>query len=158
MNFLKALSLVILALILQLTLVRIISIGAIKPDLVMVVLVGVSLRYGNLVGLYCGFLVGLVQDVYSIDTLGANILAKCLVGYAVGLFDERVLKIMPVTKVVFLALAFAVHEVVFALAARLEGPQLFHFLLQRSLPSGIYTLLVGSLVFYFLVAPARAEA
>jgi rod shape-determining protein MreD len=158
MSFLKSMSFLILGLILQQTLVQLISIGSIKPDLVMVVLVAVSMRYGSLVGLFSGLAIGLVQDVYAIDALGANAMAKCLVGYSAGLLDEKVIKVMPATKVLFLGIAFLLHDLVYSLAAGFHGTAFWNAMLTRTVPSGIYTLLLGSLVFYFIVAPSRAEA
>ncbi|MEO6094200.1 MAG: rod shape-determining protein MreD [Fibrobacteria bacterium] len=158
MSFLKSMSFLVLSLILQQTLIQIISIGSIKPDLVMVVLVAVSMRYGSVVGLFSGLTIGLIQDVYAIEALGANAMAKCLVGYCTGLLDEKVIKVMPATKVLFLAVAFLFHDVVYSLAAGFHGTAFWEALLKRTAPSGIYTLLVGSLVFYFLVAPSRHEA
>jgi rod shape-determining protein MreD len=158
MNFLKSLSFLILALILQQTLVRIISIGSIRPDLVMVVLVAVSMRYGSVVGLFSGLTIGLIQDVYAIEALGANGMAKCMVGYFTGLLDEKVIKVMPATKVLFLAVAFLVHDTVYSLAAGYHGMAFWDAMLHKTVPSGIYTLLVGSLVFYFLVTPSRSES
>jgi rod shape-determining protein MreD len=157
MNFVKSLSLLVLALILQQTLVQIISIGSIKPDMVLVMLVAVSLRYGSVVGLFSGLTIGLVLDVYAIDSLGANAMAKCLVGYLTGLLDEKVIKIMPATKVLFLAVAFLVHDVVYSLAAGFHGYSFWEALVRKTIPSGIYTLLVGSLVFYFIVVPSKTE-
>lgn len=157
MSFLKSISFLVLGLILQQTLVQIISIGSIKPDLLMVVLVAVSMRYGSVVGLFSGLTIGLIQDVYAIEALGANAMAKCLVGYFTGLLDEKVIKVMPATKVLFLAVAFLVHDTVYAMAAGFHGSAFWQAFLTRTVPSGIYTLLVGSLVFYFLVAPSRHE-
>jgi rod shape-determining protein MreD len=157
-TFLKSMSFLILGLILQQTLVQIISIGSIKPDLVMVMLVAVSMRYGSVVGLFSGLAIGLIQDVYAIEALGANAMAKCLVGYCTGLLDEKVIKVMPATKVLFLAVAFVVHDTIYSLAAGFHGMEFWQAIVTRTVPSGIYTLLVGSLVFYFIVAPSRAEA
>lgn len=157
MSFLKSLSFLILGLILQQTLVQLISIGSIKPDLIMVILVAVSMRYGSLIGLFSGLAIGLIQDVYAIDSLGANAMAKCLVGYGTGLLDEKVIKVMPATKVLFLGVAFLVHDLVYSLAAGFHGTAFWNAMLIRTVPSGIYTLLLGSLVFYFIVVPARAE-
>ena len=156
-NFLKSLSVLVLGLILQQTLVRIISIGSIKPDLVLVILMAVSMRYGSVTGVFSGLAIGLIQDVYAVESLGANAMAKCLVGYATGLLDEKIIKVMPATKVLFLAVAFLFHDVVYSLAAGFHGAAFWNALVHRTLPSGIYTLLIGSLAFYFLVIPAKAE-
>jgi rod shape-determining protein MreD len=156
-HFLKSLSFLVLGLILQQTLIRIISLGAIKPDVILVILVAVSLRYGSVVGLYSGLTIGLIMDVYAIESLGANAMAKCLVGYLTGLLDEKVIKVMPATKVLLLAVAFLFHDAVYALAAGFPAEAFWEALVRRTLPSGIYTLLIGALVFYFLVVPPRTE-
>jgi rod shape-determining protein MreD len=156
-QFLKSLSFLVLGLILQQTLIRIVSIGSIKPDVILVILVAVSLRYGSIVGLFSGMAIGLIQDVYAIEALGANAMAKCLVGYFTGLLDEKVIKVMPATKVLFLAVAFLVHDGIYALAAGFPASGFWDAFVGRTLPSGIYTLLIGALVFYFLVTPARSE-
>ncbi len=158
MNFLKGFGLMIAALILQQTVVRIISIGDVRPDILLICLVAISLRYGSVVGLFCGFLIGLVQDVYAVETLGVNALAKCLVGYGVGLLDERVLKIMPATKVFFLAGAFFIHDFIYDFAAGYKPAYMAYLFLNYSLPSGIYTLLFGALFFYFLIPRSKNES
>jgi rod shape-determining protein MreD len=158
MNFLKSLSLLVIALLLQQTLVRIISIGSIQPDLMLVVLVSISMRYGSVVGLFSGLTIGLIQDVYAIEAMGANALAKCLVGYVTGLLDEKVIKVMPATKVLFLAIAFLFHDTIYALAAGIHGGAFWDAMLRKTVPSGIYTLLIGALAFYFLVSPSRHDS
>ena len=135
-HFLKSMSFLVLGLILQQTLIRIISIGSIKPDVVLVILVAVSLRYGSVVGLFSGLTIGLIQDVYAIEALGANAMAKCLVGYFTGLLDEKVIKVMPATKVLFLAVAFLVHDSVYAMAAGFHGAAFWQALVDADHPFG----------------------
>jgi hypothetical protein len=84
-------------------------------------------------------------------------MANCLVGYFTGLLDEKVIKVMPATKVLFLAVAFLVHDGIYALAAGFPADAFWDALIRRTAPSGIYTLLIGAMVFYFLVAPSRPE-
>ena len=79
MNYLKSLSILVLALILQQTVVRIISIGSIQPDLVIVALVAIAMRYGTLTGLFCGLTINLIQNVYAIETLKTNTLSKYMI-------------------------------------------------------------------------------
>lgn len=157
MNFLKSLGVLVLALIIQQTLVRLISIGTIRPDLLMIALVAISMRYGAVVGLFSGLVIGLIQDVYAIEALGANALAKCLIGYFTGLLDEKVIKVMPATKVFFLAIAFISHDIIYSLSAGIHGVPFWDALIGKTLPSAIYTLILGSLFFYFVVTPSKSE-
>jgi len=147
MTFIKNIGLLLLALVFQQTLVRLIGMGGIRPDLVLIALVAISLRHGCIQGLYCGLFIGLVQDVYAIETLGANALSKCLVGYLFGLLDERMVKIMPATKVLLLGAAFIFHDVIFFWAAGLPGRAYLDAMWRLSLPGLIYTLLVAALLY-----------
>ena len=91
---------------------------------------------------------GLVQDVYAIETLGANAMAKCLVGYAMGFFEEKVVKVMPATRILVLGVAFLIHDLVFYLGAGLNGEMLRSAFIHQTLPSCLYTLLLGAAIFY----------
>lgn len=155
MRFVISMAWLLLALVLQQTLIRLFAVQAARPDLILVVLVAVALRHGSLYGLYGGLFIGLIQDVYAIDTLGANALAKCLTGYAIGLLDERMVKIMPATKVMLLGCGFVIHDLIYTWAAGLTGTAYLHALLRMSLPSLVYTLLVAALVYSFLPNRSR---
>ena len=146
------------ALLLQQTLVRWITFGSIRPDLTLIALAAVALRYGPVAGLYAGMGLGLVQDVYAIDTLGANALAKCLVGYALGFFEDKVVKSVPATRVLLLGGAFLVHDVIFYLAAGFRGAVFWGALLRQTAPAVVYTLLVGAGVFYSVARLKPKEA
>ncbi len=154
LSFLKSMGALVLALVLQTTVVELISLGPIRPDLVIIVLVAISLRHGSVVGLYCGFMIGLAQDVYAIQTLGANALAKSLIGFMAGLADQRVVKITPGAMIFFLALAFCAHDFVLALAGGVGMGVMFW---ERSLPAGLYTVLAGALVYYLIPSSAKLE-
>jgi len=155
MNFVKSLAWLVVALVLQQTVVRLAAMHNARPDLVLIALVGISLRYGSVYGLYCGLLIGLVQDVYAIDHLGANALAKCVTGYFVGLLDERTVKIMPVTKVLLLGGGFILHDFIYLWAAGLRNAAYLEALYKVSAPSFIYTLLVAALVYSLTMNRSR---
>jgi rod shape-determining protein MreD len=101
----------IAALILQSTLVPVIGIGAIQPDLPLIFLFIFSIRWGVMPGLYVGFLLGLAQDVYSPAILGQHALAKTVTGFFIGLFNERLMRTDVVTKIVLVVLAFFIHDI-----------------------------------------------
>jgi rod shape-determining protein MreD len=146
------------ALVLQQTLASWLSVGEIRPDLMLIALTAVALRRGPVVGLYAGLFLGLLQDVYAVSALGANVLAKSLVGYSLGFFEEKVMKVMAATRVLLLASALVVHDIVFNLAAGLRGGAFGDALLYHSLPSGVYTLVLGAIVFYLAAGLHSREA
>jgi len=142
-------ALLIGALLLQQTLVRWIALGSIRPDIPLIALTAIALRRGPVAGLYAGMALGLIQDVYAIDTLGANALASCLVGYGLGFFEDKVVKSMPATRLLLLGIALLVHDGVFYLAMGFRGGFFWSALIRETVPSAVYTLLVGAAIFYF---------
>ncbi len=137
------------SLVLQQTVARWLSAGGVRPDLMLIALTAVALRRGPVVGLYAGLFLGLIQDVYAVEALGANVLAKGLVGYAMGFFEEKVMKVMAATRVLLLASALIVHDLIYYVAAGFRGEFFRNSLLFQSLPSAVYTLVLGAVVFYF---------
>ena len=137
------------SLLLQQTLVRWISVGNVRPDLMLIALTAVALRRGPVAGLYAGLFLGLIQDVYAVESLGANVLAKGVIGYAMGFFEEKVMKVMAATRVLLLGSALIFHDLIYYLSAGFRGTFFRDALLFQSLPSAVYTLVLGAVVFYF---------
>ncbi len=69
----------------QLYLAQLLVLGDIRPDFILIFLIFASARYGRITGVLLGFSAGLLQDFTgSLSVLGANALAKSIVGYVVG--------------------------------------------------------------------------
>ncbi len=120
------------------------------PDLVLFGIVYFSLRRGPVMGVFLGLLIGLVQDVYAYETLGAHALSKCLVGYLVGLFDVSHFTFTPLTKLILLFSGLLVHDFVFNLASGLGFYTSLINLFTVSLSTGMTTLLIAIPIFYYL--------
>ncbi|MBF0431700.1 MAG: rod shape-determining protein MreD [Fibrobacteria bacterium] len=148
MTFLKCFGVLAVVLILQSTMVHWSFLGNYHPDFIIIFLVFFSLRHGPVVGVFLGFSIGLVQDIYSVETLGANALTKCLVGYGIGLFDESRFTFSNSTRLVILAIAFFLHDVVNGIASGLETNALIMSLFKQSLPDGLLTMVIGFVLFY----------
>lgn len=84
----KALAVVFVVAVLQVTVFSSVEILGGTPDAVLVALVCLALLRGPLVGAVCGFLAGLVADVATLQTLGASSLLLVLLGYWVGRYGE----------------------------------------------------------------------
>jgi len=74
----------------QSTVIPVISIGGIRPDFVLVVVVSAALTGGRETGVLCGAFGGILQDLMSAGPFGSNTLAKMLLGLAVGLWERKV--------------------------------------------------------------------
>ncbi|MFP4013224.1 MAG: rod shape-determining protein MreD [Chitinispirillaceae bacterium] len=102
----------LLCFILQSTLVPYVKIFGVQPDLILLVLFLLSIKAGVMPGVYIGFLLGLGQDLFSAEILGQNALAKTIVGFLAGLFNEKVIRLDPVLQAVLLIMIFAVNDAV----------------------------------------------
>lgn len=77
---------------LQSTVIPILSVGGVGPDLVLVVVVSAALAGGRQTGFLSGVFGGLLQDLLSVGPFGFNTLSKMLVGFLVGLYERKVNK------------------------------------------------------------------
>ena len=69
----------------QLYLAELLQVGGHRPDFILIFLVYMAVRYGRIWGILLGFGVGLMQDLAgALSVLGANALAKSVVGYTLG--------------------------------------------------------------------------
>lgn len=84
--FVVAMAFMVLALVLQLSVVARLNLpfGG-RPDLVLTLLAVVGLVEGPLAGSVLGFAIGLFGDLLSTHVLGQSIVVFCLVGYCAGL-------------------------------------------------------------------------
>lgn len=95
--------LLIIALILQATLVPLIAVQGIRPDLLLLAVVSSGLLLGKEQGVGIGFFAGLLQDLASGNIFGLNVLSKMTTGYVAGLLERKVFKeniLLPVLAIV----------------------------------------------------------
>ena len=83
-------AIIVVALLIQLTLINSITILGLKPDLILVVVVIFSLLKGEKEGTISGFASGLLQDIFSTGLLGINSLAKTVIGFTCGILKEKI--------------------------------------------------------------------
>lgn len=80
------------ALVLQSTVMPLIAIKGIKPDLLLIIVVSTGLLTGKERGVGIGFFSGLLQDLVSGSSFGINILTKMATGYLCGMVERKVFK------------------------------------------------------------------
>ena len=92
--------------IVQLTLVPLVSIQSIAPDLIIILLVYFTLRKGQLYGAILGFVFGLFFDLMSGGLLGSAMFSKTLAGFITGYFynESKILENTNTIKIVFIVL------------------------------------------------------
>jgi rod shape-determining protein MreD len=153
-SVIKWIALFFAAFVLQTTIVPAISIMGVKPDLLVLFLFMLAIKVGILPAIYIGFVIGLVQDLYSPSILGQSALAKTVAGFFAGLFNEKVMRLDPLFQGVLLIFTFFVNDIVIFMVQfiKVEAhftaifPELFTY----TLPRALYTLL-------FAIAPLLWE-
>jgi len=143
-------AIIVVALLIQLTLINSISIMGLKPDLMMVVVVVFSLLKGEKEGTISGFVSGLLQDIFSTGLLGINALAKTVIGFTCGIlkekiFYEHILFLIPVITFI----ASFMQSILIFLLLRAFGIEynLAWSLKQVALPEALYSSLLSPFIF-----------
>jgi rod shape-determining protein MreD len=156
--------LLVLALLLQLTLVGQLDLPLGRPDLVVITLACVAVLQGPMWGASFGFGIGLLADLLSDHTLGRLALVLCLVGYAAGMLSRDVDRsvLVPLATA---AAACGAAVGMFALCGALMGdPRVApDDVAGRAVSMALYSLVLTPLLFPVIAAlfrrldPARAE-
>ena len=143
-------AIIVVALLIQLTLINSITVLGLKPDLIMVVVVVFSLLKGEKEGAISGFASGLLQDIFSASLLGINALAKTVIGFTCGIlkeeiFHEHILFIIPVITFI----ASFMQSILIFLLLRAFGLEynLAWSLKQIALPEALYSSLLSPFIF-----------
>ncbi|MBK8803131.1 MAG: rod shape-determining protein MreD [Fibrobacteres bacterium] len=148
--------LVPLALVAQATIAPLVSLYGVQPSLFLVVFVLFCLRTGALPAVWMGFFCGMALDTYSIGTVGAFSVALTIVGFSIGQLHERRVHLGYPLRVSLLGLAALLHDVIWHLVSRHGLGHLPGFVLRVALPSTLYTMLIGAIV--FALRPPRPTA
>ena len=143
-------AIIVVAIVIQLTLINSITILGLKPDLIMVIVVVFSLLKGTREGSVSGFASGLLQDIFSAGLLGINALVKTVIGFACGalkekIFLEHILFLIPV--ITFIASFLQSILIFFLLRAFGIEYSLAWSFKQVALPEALYSSLLSPFIF-----------
>ena len=145
-------------LILQTTLVPLIAINGITPDLIMILLVFFAMKYGQMYGTVLGFIYGFLFDLITGTLLGSTMLAKTLAGFIAGYFSnenkvDNYLKSYPFLLIVLLCSVIDLIIGAFFTNIDLNTNFILLFFNQGMLP-GIYTAVLS--IFVVIFYPKRS--
>lgn len=141
-------------LVIQTTIIPLISINGVIPDLIIILLVFYTLRNGQIYGTVLGFIYGLLFDLITGSLLGSSMLAKTLAGFVAGYFaNENKIEIYfkSYNFALIVLLCSVINSVINAFFSTVEfNSNLFVMIFQLGLLPGIYTSVVSliSIVFY----------
>lgn len=130
----------LVALVLQSTVLHRIEIAGARPDLLVAYVVYIAWMRGPVVGTIVGFGVGLIQDLDASVPLGLNALAKSLVGFLVAKAGLRVDRANAGVRFAFFFVAMLVHDVIYyAVATDGDLGAFGKQMVLTAVPSALYT-------------------
>jgi rod shape-determining protein MreD len=146
-------------LLLQTTFVPFLSVAGFLPDLLLIWVVYIAVRRGQMEACITGFVVGLLQDVVTMQFFGLTALTKTVAGFVAGYFfnensTEQTLGSYRFLMIILLS-SF-VHNVIYY-GIFLQGIQdaVFTTALEFSVATSIYTGLLGVLPMFTFVRKYR---
>jgi rod shape-determining protein MreD len=137
-------SLAALALVGDVFVAPLLSLGAIAPDFGLIALAILALGEGAFAGTVGGFALGLVADTAVPNLLGLGAFCKALAGYLVGRSRTRLVVGLPVVEGSLVALMALGHDVLYLLGQSwFSGGAFFRPMITVVVPSALYTGLVA---------------
>jgi rod shape-determining protein MreD len=152
-DYIFALLLFFPILVIQTTIVPLIAINGVVPDLIMILLVFYSLRLGQIHGTILGFIYGFLFDLITGSLLGSSMLSRTVTGFIAGYFynenkHELYLKSYILALIVLLCSTIDSFILSFFSTLELNTSVAALFLEQGFLP-GIYTAVFRVIVIIF---------
>jgi len=150
-QYIQAAIISLIALTLQISFIPLIEIGAWRPDLMVLVVLFIGLRFGAIQGAIAGFVLGGLQDSFSPHPVGISALASTITGFIAG--QARQFKMAYNTKMLILIILILLQSSIFFLIYQLQTDVSFLYLMvTRVFPNTIYTFLIGILLAVFFRA------
>ncbi|MFA4925015.1 MAG: rod shape-determining protein MreD [Ignavibacteriaceae bacterium] len=134
------------------------ELNGIVPDLILILLVFYTLKYGQLYGIILGFILGALTDFSTGSILGSSMFAKTLSAFIAGYFYNENLVGTITKSPLFLGIIFLsslVNAIAFSLIANFDiGINLISLLFDQGILPAVYTTIVASIVMIF--SPKRS--
>lgn len=146
-------------LILQTTFIPFLSIAGFLPDILLIWVVYVAVRRGQMEATITGFLVGLLQDAVSMQFFGLGALTKTIAGFVAGYFFNENSTEQTLGSYRFLTIILVssfVHNIIYY-GIFLQGIQdsVFAVMLEFSIATSLYTALLSVFPMFTFVRKYR---
>jgi rod shape-determining protein MreD len=140
-------------LVIQTTIVNLISINGIVPDLILILLVFYSIKNNQIYGMVLGFIFGLLFDLITGSLLGSSIISKTICGFTAGYFsneNKRELYLNSYAFPLIVLLCGIIDSFVYSFFSTSNLNSTFLFLmLQQGILPGVYTSGISLIVLFF---------
>lgn len=140
-------------LIIQTTVVPLISIGQVIPDLILILLVYYSITEGQIYGTVLGFFYGLIFDLVTGSLLGSAMISKTVAGFVAGYFSSEnkidiYLMFFNFGMIVFLSAL--VDQIIYSFFSAFDiSSNILMIFFQNAFLPAFYTALLGMIIIIF---------
>ena len=159
-DYLVAILLFFPLLIIQTTIVPLIAINGVIPDLIIILLAFYALKMGQLHGTILGFSYGLLFDLITGGLLGSSMLSKTITGFVIGYFYNENKKDIYLKSFIFpliVLLASTIDSFILSFFSTVDlNTSITTFFIEQGILPGIYTAVFSIIVIVFY--PRRSSS
>ena len=141
-------------LIIQTTIVNLISINGIVPDLILILLVFYSIKNNQIYGMLLGFVFGFLFDLITGSLLGSSVISKTITGFTAGYFSNENKRDFYLSSYAFpliVLLCGIIDSFIFSFFSSSDLRTSFVFLmLQQGIYPGLYSAFISIVVVFFM--------
>ncbi len=152
-NFIVSIILFFPLLLIQTTIIPLIAINGVIPDLILILLVFYAMRYGQIYGTVLGFVYGFLFDIITGSLIGSIMLAKTLSGFVAGYFynenkQEQYIKSLFFCLIVLLC--GVIDSVVYSFFSTIDfNSNVLLLIFEQGMLPGFYTAVLSLIVVVF---------
>jgi rod shape-determining protein MreD len=143
-------------LLVQVTVIPLLAIAGVIPDLVLITLVYYSISRDQFYGTVLGSSYGIFLDLITGSLLGSSMLSKTIAGFTAGYFSTETKKEINLSTYIFSLIVFIcalIDSIVFSFFSAFDvQTNIFKLLFEQALLPSLYTALVSVL---FIFSPFR---
>jgi len=146
----------LIVLLVQITVIPLIAIAGVIPDLVLISLVYYSISRNQFYGTVLGASYGFFIDLITGSLLGSSMLSKTIAGFTAGYFSTETKKDININTYIFSLIVFIcalIDSIIFSFFSAFDvQTNIFKLLFEQALLPSLYTAVVSGL---FIFSPYR---
>ena len=140
-------------LLIQITVVPLLSINTVIPDLILILLVCYSITEGQIYGSVLGFIYGLLFDIITGSLIGSTMIAKTIAGFTAGYFsseNKRDQYLISYNFALIVLLCAVIDSTINAFFSSIEfNSNIFLLFFEHSLLPAIYSAAIALMIMIF---------
>lgn len=152
-QFIIALVLFFPLLLIQTTIVPLVSIQGITPDLIIILLVFYTINNGQIFGTVLGFVFGFLFDLITGSLLGSTMIAKLLAGFIAGYFASETKRdnyLKPINFSLIVLLSAMIDSIIYSLFSAIDfNTTLIKLLFDHAFLPAIFTAVISIFLIFF---------